>query len=224
MVPWLAIVASCAKRPPPPPPDAPTQDITSAHMHEHWRAAEEAREAVIDGDLERVRAAAAALVARHPEGHALPPSWTGPARDIDRLGAALAGAASLKDAAAAVAALGRACGGCHAEVGRSADVAPPSEPAPGPETAAHMQRHRWAADRMWEGLVAPSDELWSRGAAALKDDPTVIAHTGYDDETVHELGAWMSATGEADDKMAVYSIFLAACATCHEAVRNGAAP
>ena len=35
-----------------------------------------------------------------------------------------------------------------------------------------MIRHLWAADRMWEGLVGPSDEAWTAGAEGHGRDPT----------------------------------------------------
>jgi cytochrome c553 len=65
--------------------------------------------------------------------------------------------------ARALAELGLACARCHVEHGRPevSLTAPPTE----------LRRHVWAADRMWEGLMGPSIDAWSKGADAMSDAP-----------------------------------------------------
>ncbi len=79
-------------------------------------------------------------------------------------------AVDLKAAAVAVADMAQACGGCHLAL--SGPNFSGSSPA-GEESSvvADMERHRWAADRMWEGLVGPSETAWLAGAATLEDAP-----------------------------------------------------
>ena len=94
---------------------------------------------------------------------------------------------------------------------------PPAGRAP----AAHMLRHAWAADRMWDGLLTPSDALWESGATALSEDPLFLA----DDESgteaavlareVHLLGIEARRLQDPDHQAGIYGRLLGTCARCH---------
>src|SRR5262245_53079650 len=67
------------------------------------------------------------------------------------------------------------CGQCHAAAGSG-----PSFPEADDADAElglsdtlgdRMERHAWAANRMWEGLIAPSDSAWRAGSAELASVP-----------------------------------------------------
>jgi hypothetical protein len=86
-----------------------------------------------------------------------------------------------------------------------------------------MNRHVWALDRMWEGLIAPSDAAWRAGAVALADAP--LHFSGQSNEQanqlaakVHELAGSARSASSAKDRAGVYGELLQTCSLCHEAL------
>jgi hypothetical protein len=87
-----------------------------------------------------------------------------------------------------------------------------------------MFRHAWAAERLWEGLTAPSDDAWQAGAAALAHAPTAAPKTrnalpsavldGLN--VVRELGAQGANADTPELKERVYARLLVTCAQCHK--------
>jgi hypothetical protein len=85
-----------------------------------------------------------------------------------------------------------------------------------------MLRHQWAADRMWDALVAHNDDAWTAGADLLVDAPLFrdskvelpedLVKLG---NQVHDLGARARATPTWPARAQLYGEFLATCATCH---------
>jgi len=118
-----------------------------------------------------------------------------------------------------------ACGSCHADKGAKVSFDdPPALPA-SDGVASHMGRHRWAAARMSEGLIAGDAALWTKGATALLEPhldqltrpngepaPDESAALG---KRIHELGAEGLKAADAKTRQAIYGEFLAACGTCH---------
>ena len=84
-----------------------------------------------------------------------------------------------------------------------------------------MLRHAWGTDRMWDGLLTPSDALWESGATALSEDPLFLA----DDESgteaavlareVHLLAIEARRLQDPDHRAGIYGRLLGACARCH---------
>jgi cytochrome c553 len=126
------------------------------------------------------------------------------------------------------------CGQCHLAAGVTAGV-DDSPPPAGDGVLPHMLRHRWMVDRLWEGLIGPSDEAWARGAAALVAEAALLPsatphgeHRGYAVDVmsryVHEAG---EAAAEAKDPSArakVLGDLLATCADCHDESRRQPCP
>jgi hypothetical protein len=89
-----------------------------------------------------------------------------------------------------------------------------------------MIRHLWAADRMWEGLVGPSDEAWTAGAQALDRDwaegRSLIRAAADSEATVGLIGRIRALGHEALDtrvpkaRAAVYAELLRTCNGCHD--------
>jgi len=62
------------------------------------------------------------------------------------------------------------CGACHkAAGGPRANVE--AAPASGGSVEARLRRHVWATERLWEGIVVPSDASWKLGADGLLGEP-----------------------------------------------------
>jgi len=96
-----------------------------------------------------------------------------------------------------------------------------------------MQRHQWAMDRLWEGLIGPSDAAWNRGTAMLSEEPLHAADVSAGvtaDEAdalesiareIHELGAAGARLTGLNDRSQVYGRILGLCADCHTRVGRG---
>jgi cytochrome c553 len=123
------------------------------------------------------------------------------------------------------------CGDCH----RAQDlvvishvaIAPPKEED---RLTNFMTQHRWAADRMWEGIIGPSDEAWQAGARALQNTELTkedidqrIVVTPYIEEMLVQIridAAAASSTEDSEERQKLYGRFLSGCASCHRDMKN----
>lgn len=231
----LAFLVACsgapepgAEAPPSTPAAAAPTPQAQVHMKSHFLKAYEAKDAVVAGRFEEARAPMDWL-ATHGQPDA-PATW-GPyveqMRAVARVGA---GATDLIGAGAAVAGLAEACGSCHVglEAGALFQVgeAPPEVQG---DTRAHMARHMWAADRLWEGLVGPSEAAWGAGAAVLGGDVALFSEAhgalpeGVQDlaDEVHALGVRARSAATPQARGEVYAELLLTCAACHSTVGEG---
>ena len=115
--------------------------------------------------------------------------------------------------------LGLACAGCHVALG---GPNPTTSNGQAPEPS--MAGHAWAAERLWFGLMAPSETAWAEGAGQLaKGAPFRSDVTAIDAQAkrLQQLGT--SAMSVASEHRArVFSDVLTTCADCHR--RVGYAP
>jgi mono/diheme cytochrome c family protein len=87
-----------------------------------------------------------------------------------------------------------------------------------------MARHQWAADRMWEGLMAPSTKHWVQGADAMADAhltaDAVAPKTPEVDQIAHAVHFQANKARLLDEAQRgrAYSEFLVTCAACHEKI------
>jgi hypothetical protein len=87
-----------------------------------------------------------------------------------------------------------------------------------------MLRHAWAAERMWDGLVAPSEELWVKGAQAFGGEalaPDELGDQASQDvvklsKKVHELAAKAAEVKDRKEQAVLYAELLGSCYTCHK--------
>jgi hypothetical protein len=122
--------------------------------------------------------------------------------------------------------LASACGDCHE--GLRIDVRPSgaAEPADDGSVTARMARHQWAAERLFDGLIGPSDARWREGLVVLAGPPLLPdamsdARDRY--AALEAIGARLAALagGEREtppDRSArayAYARVLEACAGCH---------
>jgi cytochrome c553 len=124
----------------------------------------------------------------------------------------LAAAPTLVSAARSEARIADACGDCHARTGARAaferDTIPPHDDL---TLASRVRRHRWAADRVWDGVVGASDAQWRAGLELFTRD---IA--GY---RVHEV-ATRALVSTPDERAEIYGELLVSCMTCHPSTLN----
>ena len=84
----------------------------------------------------------------------------------------IASAPSLDEACRRTARLAEACASCHTDASAQVDFGTPLPvPVDQPTVAVRMARHRWAANRLWEGLTGDSDGAWTAGLDVLADMP-----------------------------------------------------
>ena len=188
-------------------------------MYVHYQQVGEIHNAVILGDAGATHAPARALAnAPHTYGAEAEMAW-----DLMRAEARVIQAQDqVDDIARSVARMGMACGACHLAMDRGPTMRPGEPPPSSREPGAHMARHQWAMDRLWEGLVGPSLPAWAAGAGALGSGaldlgpgtrPTEVERLA---EQVHELGdSARHASGWAE-RAEVYGTLLQSCAQCHE--------
>jgi cytochrome c556 len=197
---------------------------TEALMEDHFTQALTIRKAVIDGKLDDV-AKPAQWFADFEGLETLDAKWKPHMEAMIEAAKSAKGAGDdVEKAAAAVGQMGQACGACHASVGGPAiEFDPLPEPESG--TKPHMDKHKWALDRLWEGLMGPDDEAWRKGAEALTDAPltaeALVPASGAEDvealaKKVHEIGAKAPAADKPAARADIYGQLLATCGACHK--------
>lgn len=206
--------AACAGGPDP-------ETAAPSHMFAHFMQVGVIQSAIVNGDVDGTRRPAR-WIASHQEAQF--PAAAQPALEQMRAEARVMLAQNeLVDVARSLARMGVACGTCH-EVTNGGPRINLSEAPPLDEASdQHMNRHVWALDRMWEGLIAPSDAAWRAGAAALADAP--LQFSGQSDDQanqlaakVHELAGSARSASSENDRAGVYGELLQTCSLCHEAL------
>jgi hypothetical protein len=99
-------------------------------------------------------------------------------------------------------------------------AAAPPVPPDEPTIEARMVRHRWAADRLWEGVVGNSNRAWREGLEVL-----VTAPLDDDSENARfarklqrqAIEALAPSPGPLVERGASYGEILVTCASCHAA-------
>lgn len=195
------------------------------HMHDHLARVQDTQHAVVRGDLEGARTAAR-WIADHEELAGLPDKVQ-PTIDAMKKGARdVVDANDLEGAGDGTASMAAACGSCHSSMAaRPAFPATASQAKPSNPTAAQMLEHERAVDMLYRGLVVPSDEMWKRGAEALKAAPLVADKFPQDAMLSREALNAQALTHEAAEKAAgaqtptaraeVYGDLIGGCASCH---------
>lgn len=212
-----------------PTPAAATPEPIRVRMQEHFHFARAARTGLIRGDVEETKTAMGEL-ARVQAIEGLPPELEPMLPAMRDAAGEIQSAHTLREAGVAVANMLTRCSACHQHVEAGPQFATPPLPE-GDTVQIHMQRHRWAADRLWEGLVQPSDELWNAGADALANsqlDPADLNIPDSQRETaaalvqhVYDLGEEAKSATTPEARADVFGHFIATCATCHRLVHGG---
>jgi len=206
----------------PAPTAAPAKSSVSDRMHENFAIIDEMRKAVVRGELREAQRQAKELGGRLKNSD-YPDDWKEHLQKVRSAVWAANGASDLATFASYTARAGRACGDCH--VALELDIlSGPIEPAKGADEpmADFMVRHRWAAERLWDGLVGPAEQSWKLGAeelakvAPLATESMPVAMKSL----AHQLGEIAERTrvvAERGERTETVGLFLSACASCHRA-------
>ncbi len=235
--------APSTKSPPNTKADAQTAKMADAqadslkhHMKDHFAAVKKIQQTLVAGQLGEARKQADWL-AKHRAHDALK-AWEPHLQRVRGAARKLAETTTLPQAASIAADLGYQCGSCHLTMTAITTFEWIPAPTKTDTFAAKMQFHQWAADRLWEGLVGPSDSLWKEGAKALASPLpvdellSVTAKSGIQlkpaqrDEIrllakqVHELGKKAMKTQEREIRGRLYGELLTTCSGCHKLARK----
>jgi hypothetical protein len=242
-IPLLIVLAACRGEPADTPAapngsaSAPAAVVVPAdaqdlkhHMRIHFAAISELQRAIARGHLEEAKQLAGWL-GSHDEP--TPPEWQSFVDELHTSARAVEKASDLPTAASLAARLGRACSKCHETHDAIVTFAwepPPDESA---ALASQMKRHQWAAARLWDGLVGPSDSLWEEGSKVLSTTQldTVKASNGVVRgdvpalaARVRELALRATKLTDHDERAELYGQLLSTCAGCHVLVRPAPVP
>jgi cytochrome c553 len=212
------------------PPAAPVREATvRALMHGHEKLAEAVRDALVRGDLDEAKSEAKLLSEQRIAGPT-GPLWAGKVAAYRAAAGAVAAASDLKEAGRGLGMIAMACGDCHTEYGRPGILVEAAN-VQASGVRAYMQRHEWAAERLWDGLVVPSDDAWNAGALALSEGPlspdeltpgkSSVPRVGELAGAVHDLAHRAVALDRAGARAQTYGQVLATCAECHQWLGGG---
>jgi cytochrome c556 len=198
-------------------PAAPHQQtVTTRHyMLTHYTDTVGMRRALVAGKLAGYRAAASAVASD---------AWTPQLRGdyqphIDAVRAAAHAGETASSAVAAAAALGKlgeACAACHLKFGGPGSPVAPEQLTEGTDPS--MVAHAAATDRLWEGLILPSDSSWSSGMEVLLDAPRLDSDVADVSAAARHLSALARQGKSADvaQRGQIFASVLTTCAGCHE--------
>jgi len=215
--------------PPQPPGEPPTSDPKlKVHMKAHFAAVRDIQNAIIHNNLDAAKSRAD-LLAKHEPSEKLA-GWEAHVEAMREAARKLAAAEDTATAAKLAAQLGGECGGCHEAMTAIATFEWAERPSPEGDAKAHMALHKWAADRLWEGLVGPSQSHWVLGAEAFANEPLHAGEINKDAKVtpevealaqkVHELGRRAATITEPAGRVEIYGELLEACSGCHKATRK----
>jgi cytochrome c556 len=195
-------------------------------MQEHFAKAAEMKAAVIGGNLAEFKKVAA-WMAEHELTKDPPQTWKTHVDAMQSCAKRGRDAADLAAASLALGEVGRTCRECHSAMG-APKISVGSPPAEGSGALLRMVRHQWAADRMWEGLMAPSDDAWVKGAEVFSDAPLTpeeVAPGKSVSPEVKKLAkdaqdiAHKARTVDEAKRHEAYADLLTTCQRCHTAAK-----
>lgn len=187
-----------------------------SHMQVHYGQVGEIQTAVIAGNVEGTRNAARWLSTH--EGTEFPPTAAAALEAMRNEGRIMLQQRDILPVARTLGRMGVACGSCHTTLSAGVTFAIDATPAMATDARTQMVRHAWAVDRMWEGLVAPSDASWNAGAGALATMPLNFGANDQANRLAQRLrdlsaqGLQATAPRERSD---TYGDVLETCALCH---------
>ena len=191
-------------------------------MHERFKSLDRAEQAIVMSDLGRVQNEAQLLML-FDEPDALA-QWQPFFASVKEAASPLAHAKDPIAAGRLVAEVGRRCANCHEATHAKIPLEQLAQPKPDKHLATQMMRHQWAAQRMWEGVIAPSADRWNEGARMLAEAPlTITAESsalGIENDVAKVRLLARRALDPKTDRPQLYGELLATCAHCHSVIRD----
>jgi len=202
---------------------APIDGGLQAQMRDHFESIRSVERAVVFGDVNAAKRAAAAL-ANHQSAQDIE-NYSDEIESVRLAAAKIATGESLGAMAGDVAVLASRCGHCHLITSSITSFEWTEPPVRNDTGSQRMQRHQWAMERLWEGLVGPSQQSWQAGAAVLAADPmpaSMLALRGMPEDVaaaklaaLQELAAKAQTINLLAERAELYGELLVTCSGCH---------
>ena len=195
-------------------------------MQEHYETIREIERAIVSGDTATAREHAQRLADHTPS--AAVAAHADEIESVKLAAATLAKEENLDALAHGAANLASLCGHCHLVTTKITSFEWVEVPEEGGSAADRMQRHMWAMDRLWEGLVGPSEMSWQEGSKVLAAAPFPVDQLPVDAAfhanakaqlaAIAGMAKRASAATEAAERSKVYGELLGTCAGCHNSL------
>ena len=213
---WCVLLAACVqahekKQPPEAAPEAEVPRSSAIdHVQHKLDLARGIEMLLIRGELAAARPLARAI-ADEPDDPDDP--WRRTAVRLRNEAAGIAFANTLDESLVAIGQLAKECAECHAQ-----SALPTAFPMPSRRAAVTpLERHRWAADRLWEGSISGHEDAWlsALDIFATTEIPRSDVVRLHDLQRVADSarGAWREET--RGRRAELYSELLGVCASCH---------
>jgi cytochrome c553 len=206
------------------PPSDQIASPVQERMFRHFGLARDLRTFAVTGDLDRLSVTAGEL-AQHEETWGLPPGSEGRLDALEGAARRAAEAETLDAATYAVAELVSTCGECHlaneTDLGARFQVAAPYV---GDPQVRHQNYLSWVSRLLWDGLLGPSDNLWTTGAGALVGEdsypppPTTLVPEAVNAEAaraLNDLGVQAVTADDVRTRVDLLARVWTTCADCH---------
>jgi cytochrome c553 len=194
----------------------PVANETRFDMRRHFSDLVEITHLLLVGKLEDARTRAF-LLTKPPKD----PDIARASKPVIDAAEELGEAQSIDAACRLTAKVAAACAGCHVQIPIVLRApAKPEEPSAEPRIDVRMQRHQWAADRLWEGVVMGDAQRWRDGLQVLAMQPVPMV---MGDGLAHRLQAQAQGaldrlgTDTYETRASAYGEMLVTCSECHRA-------
>lgn len=199
--------------------------LLQLHMADRYADLRLMERALVEGELEEVRGYATALALDRTDPELA--AWSAELAAMRAAAGALASAPDVPTASRREPALAATCGGCHVAAGAQLPFADDGPPDDDGSTRARMARHQWAADRLWQALVAPSSAAWRDGLAVFGATPLPVDELAPDTDVAtrqrigdlarrfQDLATASRPAQTLRARADAYGELLVVCASCH---------
>lgn len=207
-----------------PPARFAREHMVHYHMQRHFDDLQTIERMLVRGDLATAKALAFMLTLQVDDPGLTP--WNTEARMTVGAARDLMAAQTVDEALRREARVAATCAACHRRAdGWTITAQLGTPPIDQPTPAARMARHQWAADRLWEGMIAANDARWRAGLEVLAATPVPISHAvetplyGPRLQATAKAALARGANATADDRTSTYGELLVTCAGCHRFLR-----
>jgi cytochrome c553 len=196
----------------------------ASEMHTRFELATRARDGVVAGDLDAVRAAGRELADLEPPA-GLPEPWRPWVAEVKVKAESLARSADLVKASGHVANLTLACAACHQAMDGGPSLKDGDVPAQTWRPGDNMALHSWSSNWMWLGLITGDEGVWVKGAKELSSAPLVPRFEGEaealkaKEQVLYSLADKATKPLSESERAELYGAFIGACSGCHSTER-----
>lgn len=217
----ISSLTDAAPSPKPPELDFEEGMMLRFHMHENYGVVRGLERLLLRGRLEEAKPLAAAI-GEAPDAPGMK-AFAKQTAEVRRRALDLSRAKTVDEAFRLEGKLVLACANCHAVTGVVPEIASVPIPPDQNTIEARMARHLWAADRLWMGIVADSQDAWSEGLDVLASGSRIWPDLKADRAP---LARAMQRTAETARRAkaptnaarsTTYGELLSTCASCHTA-------